>query len=86
MRLKGRLLGGHVPARGKGVELQAFERGRWRTFESVRTGRRGRFTARYRFAGAPAGQRVPHARAGRGPRRRYPFALGHSPVVRVRVR
>jgi hypothetical protein len=85
VRLAGRLRGGHVPARGKGVELQAFERGRWRTFESVRTDRRGRFTARYRFAVSPVG-RVFRMRARVRPEASYPFALGHSRVVRVRVR
>jgi hypothetical protein len=85
VRLSGRLLGGHVPARGKTVELQAFERGRWRTFESVRANRRGRFTAGYRFSASSTG-RTFRMRARVRPEATYPFALGHSPVVRVRVR
>jgi hypothetical protein len=85
VRLTGRLLGGHVPARGKTVELQAFERGRWRTFESVRANRRGRFKARYRFSASSAGRQF-RMRARIRPEATYPFALGHSRVVRVRVR
>jgi hypothetical protein len=85
VRLAGRLLAGHVPARGKTVELQAFERGRWRTFESVRANRRGRFSARYRFSASSVG-RTFRMRARIRPEATYPFALGHSPVVRVRVR
>jgi hypothetical protein len=85
VRLSGRLLGGHVPARGKTVELQAFERGRWRTFESVRANRRGRFRARYRFSAGSIGRVFP-MRARVRPEATYPFALGHSRVVRVRVR
>jgi hypothetical protein len=84
VRLSGRLLGGHVPARGKTVELQAFERGRWRTFESVRANRRGRFRAGYRFSASSIG-RVFRMRARVRPEATYPFALGHSPVIRVRV-
>ena len=85
VRLSGRLLGGHVPARGKTVELQAFERSRWRTFESVRANRRGRFSAGYRFSASSAG-RTFRMRARIRPEATYPFALGHSKVVRVRVR
>jgi hypothetical protein len=84
VRLSGRLLGGHIPARGKTVELQAFERGRWRTFESVRANRRGRFVARYRFSASSVG-RTFRMRARIRPEATYPFALGHSRVIRVRV-
>ena len=85
VRLSGRLKGGHVPARGKAVELQAHERGSWRTFESVMAGRRGRFSAVYRFSASAPG-RVFRMRARVRPEATYPFALGHSRVVRVRVR
>src|SRR5262249_49092614 len=37
VRLSGRLRGGYVPGRGRVVDLQAHERGRWRTFDTVRT-------------------------------------------------
>jgi hypothetical protein len=84
VRLSGRLLGGKVPARGKTVELQAFERGRWRTFETARARRGRRFVARYRFSSSAAGRTFP-MRARVRPDARYPFATGHSRVVRVRV-
>ena len=82
VRLSGRLLGGRVPARGKTVELQAFERGRWRTFETARASRRGRFAARYTFSSSAAG-RTFRLRARVRPDALYPFATGHSKVVRV---
>jgi hypothetical protein len=84
VRLSGRVLGGRIPRRGKGVELQAFERGRWRTFESVRSGRRGRYVARYRFSSGSAGRSF-RLRARVRPEAAYSFALGHSRPVRVRV-
>ena len=43
---RGRLCGGYVPPRGQLVELQATDRGRWRTFALVRSDRHGGF--RYR--------------------------------------
>ena len=84
VRLTGRLLGGRVPARGKTVELQAFERGRWRTFETARASRRGRFAARYRFSSSAAG-RTFRLRARVRPDALYPFSTGHSQPARVRV-
>ncbi len=84
VRLSGRLLGGRVPARGKTVELQAFERGRWRTFETARASRRGRFAARYTFSSSAAG-RTFRLRARVRPDALYPFSTGHSKPVRVRV-
>lgn len=78
VRFSGRLRGGYVPGNGKVVELQAHERGRWRTFRTVRTSRKGAFSYRYRFS-FRAGGRV---RADGS----YPFALGTSRRVRVRVR
>ena len=56
LRLTGRLRGGRVPARGKTVELQAFERGRWRTFKTARASRGRRFTAHYRFSSGSVGR------------------------------
>jgi hypothetical protein len=84
VRLSGRLLGGKVPARGKTVELQAFERGRWRTFQTARARRGRRFVARYRFSSSAAGRTFP-MRARARPDALYPFSTGHSRVVRVRV-
>ena len=48
-------------------------------------GRRGRFSAVYRFSASAPG-RVFRMRARVRPEATYPFALGHSRVVRVRVR
>jgi hypothetical protein len=47
----GRLVTGPVPKGGKLMEVQAFFRGRWRTFSTVRTGTRGRWHFSYRFGG-----------------------------------
>jgi hypothetical protein len=82
VRLRGLLRGGFIPRRGKQVDLQAYDRGRWRTFDSVRA-RGRRFAASYRFS-AGAGGTFP-MRARVRPDGAYPFALGYSPVVRVRV-
>ena len=64
IRIFGRLRGGHVPRRGKLVALQAFERGRWQTFTTVRTNRRGSFSKRRGFSFTARGRHVPPARAG----------------------
>jgi hypothetical protein len=69
---------------GRVVALQAEVEGRWRTFESVRTRRRGRFVARYRFRETtePTTYRfralVRH-QAG------YPYARGTSRITTVAV-
>src|SRR3954468_11234298 len=72
------------PPHGKVVELQAFDGGAWRTCDSVRTTRGGRFTAHYRFRRTPPGRTIrlsARVRAKRG----YPFRLGVSRTVRLRV-
>ena len=83
-RFSGRVRGGFVPRRGKLIELQAFDHGRWRTFSTVRTKSSGRFTARYSFKRVPAPRSYrfrARARAESG----YPFLLGVSRSVRIRV-
>ena len=40
-RFAGKVRGGYVPRRGKLIELQAYDAGRWRTFRTVRTSRSG---------------------------------------------
>jgi hypothetical protein len=85
VRLAGRLIGGHVPVSGKLVDLQAHDGGRWRTFETVRTNARGRFRSGYRFT-RNAGRRRYPMRVRVRPDASYPYALGYSGVVRVRVR
>jgi 5-hydroxyisourate hydrolase-like protein (transthyretin family) len=83
-RFSGAVRGGYVPKRGKLVELQAFDAGRWRTFATVRTNRKGRFSARYSFKHitVPRSYRF-RARSRFEPG--YPFLLGVSSSVRVGV-
>lgn len=71
---RGRLRGGYVPPRGKLVELQATDRGRWRTFALIRSDRRGNFHYRYRFSGS--GRFAFRARVRF--ERAYPYVLGYS--------
>ena len=59
VRFRGRLRGGYVPADGKLVELQAFERGRWRSLRDVRIERQGAFSYRYRFSFRASGMTFP---------------------------
>jgi hypothetical protein len=84
VRFSGRLRGGHLPARGKVVEVQARVDGRWRTFAAVRTDRRGRVRHAHRFKPSSTGRtywfRV-LARRESG----YPFETGTSRAVAVRV-
>ena len=85
VRISGRLhLGGaQLPPSGKLVELQAFDRGRWRLFASTRArGPRGAWTTSYRFGSARGTYRM-RARIRRDGR--LPFVLGYSPVRTVRV-
>jgi hypothetical protein len=84
-RISGRLLGGFIPARGKLVELQAYERGKWRSFGSARSGASGRYAYRYTFRAESIGRRF-RLRARVRADSNYPFSLGYSKVLRVRVR
>ncbi len=81
----GRLLAGPVPPGGKPLILEARSgRGAWIQFRVVRTDRRGRYQARYRFRfPGPARYRfrvVCESEAD------YPFATGASPTVNVTER
>ena len=81
VRFSGRLglRGATTPRSGKIVELQAFDRGRWRTFATARArGSKGRWSASYTFGGTP----------GRYPVRLrirreavFPYDLGYSRSV-----
>ena len=85
VRFSGQLRGGYVPKRGKLIELQAYERGRWRSITTLRTNAHGAFSYRYRFSFRASGTTFPvrvRVRADDA----YPFALGTSTRVRVRVR
>ncbi len=85
VRFRGRLLGKPIPAVGKLIDLQAFDAGRWRTFKTVRAKRTGRYRSSYRFVRTTS-PRTFRFRARARREARYPYALGTSKVVRVRVR
>jgi hypothetical protein len=83
--LSGRLLGRPVPRSGKLVELQAFVRRHWRTFDSTRAGHTGRWSYTYRFLNTVG--RVRYRFRVRIPRESgYPYARGVSRPVAVTVR
>jgi hypothetical protein len=84
VRLSGRVRGGAIPPKGKLVELQALEGGDWRTFASLRTDKRGRFATRYRFQRTFT-TRTYRFRARARAEARFPFVLGMSRAVPVRV-
>jgi hypothetical protein len=65
------------------VVLQGRADGRWQTFADTRTNRRGSWRASYRFRGI-AGDYPVRARIRR--QAPYPYELGHSSTVTVRVR
>ena len=73
------------PARGKLIDVQARELGRWRTFATVRSRASGTFTTRYRFRSSAPRKTYP-MRVRVRPDAAYPFAVGYSRAVRVRVR
>lgn len=85
VRLSGRLRVGaaELPPSGKLVELQAFDRGRWRVFATTRArGGRAAWTTTYRF-GSRAGTYLIRARIRR--EGTLPYELGYSRPVRVTV-
>ncbi len=81
----GRVLTRPIPSVGKLVEIQAYFRGRWRTISTTRTGRKARWSFRYRFGGTTGVVRY-RFRALLSREGGYPFATGHSRVVGVTVR
>ncbi len=82
IHFSGRLRGGPVPADGKQLVLEARSPGGpWIQFEDVRTGRRGRFHAGYRFK-FPGPARY-QFRAVSEPESDYPYGQGASNVVGV---
>ena len=85
VRFRGRLRtrGQRVPGRGLVLVLQGREQGRWRTFEDTRTNGKGRWRASYVFSGRP-GRYPIRVRIRR--QTNYPFELGHSRALIVRVR
>jgi hypothetical protein len=80
----GRVLTRPVPADGKLLEMQAYFRGRWRTFATLRTDGRGRWRFRYQF-GATLGRVTYRFRAQLPYEGGYPFVTGRSRVAKVVV-
>jgi hypothetical protein len=85
VRFHGRLKGRPVPGRGKLVELQAHDGGKWRTFAQPRSRRDGRYRAKYKLR-RTFGPRTFHFRARVRRETGYPYELGYSRRVGVRVR
>jgi hypothetical protein len=83
-RFSGQVLGAGLPARGKLVDLQAYE-GRWRTFKTVRSKASGRFSARYRFIRVNR-TRTLKFRARVRREAGFPYQLGTSRTTKVRIR
>jgi hypothetical protein len=80
----GRVASRPVPSAGKLLEMQAHFRGRWRTFSTLRTDRRGLWRFRYRF-GATLGRVRYRFRVQLPLEGGYPFIAGHSRVANVVV-
>ena len=74
-----------LPVQGKLVELQAHFRGRWRTFQTLRTDALGRWRFRYRF-GATQGRVRYRFRALLPDEAGYPYEAGTSQRIAVTVR
>ncbi|MBN1527714.1 MAG: hypothetical protein JW895_01540 [Thermoleophilaceae bacterium] len=84
VRLSGRVRTRPLPASGKLIEVQAYFRGRFRTFSTTRADSTGRWRFVYRFGGTRG--RVPYRlRAFIPAEGGYPFTTGRSPVARVIV-
>ncbi len=84
VRFTGAVLGEPIPPAGKLVLLQAFDRGRWRTFKAHHTNAQGRFRAFYRFTRTfrPTTFRF----RVRAPKESaFPFERATSKSVKVRV-
>ncbi len=73
-----------LPVSGKLIEVQAYFRGSWRTFATLRADRRGAWRFRYRF-GATLGRVTYRFRAQVPSEGGYPFVTGRSRVAKVVV-
>jgi hypothetical protein len=84
VRFRGRVWG-PLPAKGKLLDVQAYDGGRWRKFGTARTRRDGTFRTRYRFTRGARPKtyrfrvRVPRETG-------FPYARGYSNVAKVRLR
>ena len=86
IRLSGRVRG-TIPSRGVPLIFQGREgNGRYTTFAEGRANRRGRFSKRYRFRSGSSRGRTFSFRVKLRGDARFPYALGYSKRVRVRVR
>lgn len=87
VRLSGRVRG-TVPSRGVPVIFQGREgrHGRWTTFAEGHANRHGRFAVRYRFRAASSRGRTFSFRVKLRGDARFPYSVGYSHGVRVRVR
>jgi 5-hydroxyisourate hydrolase-like protein (transthyretin family) len=83
--LRGKVRSLPIPTAGKVLDLQAYYRGRWRTFATPRAKTNGKWNYRYRF-GATRGTVTYPFRVLIRPESAYPYDLGYSPTVRVVVR
>ena len=82
----GRLRGKFHPPAGKLMELQYFDRGKWRTFRTFRAApSSGRWSYTYRFDGT-RGTRTYRFRVRVPKENGYPFSTGRSRQVAVTVR
>jgi hypothetical protein len=81
---RGGLAGGYIPSERNYIQMEIFYLGRWRTIETVRTNRSGKFVYGYTF-GTGAG-RFYLFRASIHYSSAYPFLASTSRAVRVRVR
>jgi hypothetical protein len=85
LRLSGRVHG-TVPSRGVPLIFQGRAgRGHYRTFAEGRANRRGRFAVHYRFRSGSSRGRMFTFRVKLRGDARFPYALGYSERVRVRV-
>ncbi|MTD43805.1 hypothetical protein GKE82_05655 [Conexibacter sp. W3-3-2] len=85
VRFRGAVTTGRIPGAGKLIEVQVLSRGKWRTFATTRTGKKGTWRHDYRFDGTNG--RVTYRFRARVPRESgYPFVTGGSRSIRVRVR
>jgi hypothetical protein len=80
----GQVLTRPLPTQGKLVEMQAYFRGRWRTFSTVRAGANGHWRFPYRFGGT-VGRVTYRFRARLPAEGGYPFISGNSRIVEVVV-
>ena len=85
VRFSGKLRTLPAPAGGKLLEIQAFFRDRWRTFSTVRSNGRGRWSFEYGFGGT-VGKVIYRFRVHIPREGGYSFETGNSRVESVTVR